>query len=332
MEPPIQLGLRLRGFLARLPPEVSLAALGLLVGLSGLAFGLPLLLPDAAGLGFVERHYFRPLFLALGLQLATLAWRRQLRGAAERWPTLLMPVGLIVVTGLVHFNLKAWMPLVHPRLFDEELIRTDYGLGALVTGMIALRRAVAAAGARLGLDVDPLYHNAFVAMFFVSFMAHAVLDSARGFRRVVLGASLVLLLGGLLYWVLPAKGPFVFRTGESHEAMEAQRAMETSFDAFVRTRVPPSGYFIAPLAAMPSLHVGHATLFTSYAWKRVRWLGVVFFVVLVWLAIEAVASGWHYFVDLPAGMALGFGCVWLTERLLPEPERASDGGSARDAA
>src|SRR5690242_16851043 len=308
--------LGLGGARFRLPPEAIVAGAALVLGLIGVAAGLPLVVPDAAGLAFVERHYFRPVVLALVVQAVVLGLRRQLRRGAERWREILAPVGLVLITGFVHFNLKAWMPLVHGRLFDAELMRTDWGFGALVPAVIALRRAIGGGLARVGLDIDPLYHNAFVAMFFAAFMAHAVLDSARGFRRVVLGASLVLLIGGVLYWILPAKGPFVYRASESRMAAEAQRLMETAFDAFVRTRRPPPGYFTAPLAAMPSLHVAHATLFTVLAWRRVRWLGVIFGFVLVWLAIEAVASGWHYVLDLPAGGVLAWGSIWLSDRLL----------------
>jgi hypothetical protein len=303
-----------------LPPEALVAGAALVATLLGLCFGLPLVLPDRAGLGFVERHYFRPVILALVIQTAALALRWRTRGgsAGERWRDKLAPVGLLLVTVLVHFNLKAWMPLVHSRLFDAELQASDWGFGELVPWFIALRQRLAAGFVHVGLDLDPLYHHAFVAMFFTSFMAHGALGSARNFRRVVLAVSLVLLLGGVLYWVLPAKGPFVFRPSESHDAAQAQQQMAVAFDTFVRTRVPPPGYFTLPLAAMPSLHVAHATLFTALAFRRFPWLGACFLVVLLFILVEAVASGWHYVLDLPVGALLAGACLWLAERLLPE--------------
>jgi membrane-associated phospholipid phosphatase len=94
--------------------------------------------------------------------------------------------------------------------------------------------------------------------------------------------------------------------------------MGAAFDTFVRTRVPPPGYFTLPLAAMPSLHAAHAMLFTALAFRRFPWLGACFLVILLFILFEAVASGWHYVLDLPAGALLAGFCLWLADRLLPD--------------
>jgi hypothetical protein len=296
-------------------------AAALLVGLGGLVMGLPLVLPDTEGLVFVERHYFRPIALAIVTQVAALAVRHRLRGGADLWYSIGGPMALIVIAVFVHFNLKAWMPLVNPRLFDHELLQTDYLFSAVVDAFIGLRRGTAAAFSTIGVDLDFLYHGGFIAMFFIAFAAHAVVDSSIGIRRLVLGVSIVLVVGGMLYWIMPAKGPFVYRLGENNDATRAQDMMGASFDAFVSTRVPPAGYFPAPPAAMPSLHIAHATFLTVSAWRCARWLGILFAPLLVWFSIEAVASGWHYFIDLPAGSLLAFGALWASDRWLPPPNR-----------
>lgn len=290
-------------------------ALGVLA--LGLAAGLPLILPDTGSLAFVERHYFRPFVVALVLQALVLGVGRVRRDVGRRVRELAPTALLLVFTIAIHFNLKAWTPLVHARLFDVELMRTDIALAPLVSACVALRHLVTLALARWGLSPDPLYHGLFVALFFAAFSAHAVFDTLLGLRRVVLAACLVLLVGGVAYWVFPAEGPFLYRLGESRLAEDAQRAMTAAFTAFVRTHRPPPGYFTAPLAAMPSLHVAHATVFTTLAWRRFRALGLVFALVLAWLVVEAVASGWHYVLDIPAGALLAAGCLWLTDRLLP---------------
>jgi hypothetical protein len=303
--------------LQALPPELIVAALALALLGTGIAFGLPILLPDLASLGFVERHYFRPLVLAVVAQTLVLTVRGARRSGREIIRAFGTAFVLVPVTILVHFNLKGWMPLVHASLFDQGLQFSDYGFG-VVPGVVALRHALAAPLVARGVDVDALYHGAFVAMFFAAFAAHALFDSACGFRRLVLAVCLVLLLGGLAYWIVPAKGPFIFRTGESLAAQSAQNAMQAQFDEFTRTGVPPRGYFVAPLAAMPSLHAAHAWLFTHFAFRRLRWLFWPFALVFAWILVEAIASGWHYLLDLPAGIALAAGCAWLSRRLLPE--------------
>jgi hypothetical protein len=35
-----------------------------------------------------------------------------------------------------------------------------------------------------------------------------------------------------------------------------------------------------------------------------------------------VATRWHYLIDIPVGLGLGWLAVWLAEMLLPEPEKA----------
>ena len=302
-----------------LGPELTVTCIALAVWAVGLLAGLPLLLPNGPSLGFVERHYFRPLLVAIVAQVALLAIRRDRSRGRVSTRDFAAALALVAVTIVVHFNLKAWMPLVHPRLFDDELMQVDRVFGALVPALTALRHALATGLERLHVPVDPLYHGLFVAAFFVSFTAHALFDTPSGFRRVVLAACLVLLIGGVGYWVLPAKGPFIFRPVENRLAELTQRAMEARFDAFVATRVPPPGYFTAPLAAMPSLHTAHAALFTVFAYRRIRWLFWPLSLALFWIVLEAVAAGWHYVVDLPVGVGIAFGCIRLATLMIPEP-------------
>lgn len=322
VDPPVRRG-ETTPWLARLyrtlGPELTVTCTALALGACGLLAGLPLLLPNGPSLGFVERHYFRPLVVAIVAQVALLAVRRDRRRGGVPARHFGAALALVAVTIVVHFNLKAWTPLVHSRLFDNELMQVDRVFGDLVPALTALRRGIAAGLERLHVPVDPLYHGVFVTAFFVSFTAHALFDTPSGFRRVVLAACLVLLIGGVGYWVLPAKGPFIFRPGENRLAELTQRAMEARFDAFVATRVPPPGYFTAPLAAMPSLHTAHATLFTVFAYRRIRWLFWPLALALFWIVIEAVAAGWHYVVDLPVGVALAFGCIRLATLMIPEP-------------
>jgi hypothetical protein len=241
-------------------------------------------------------------------------------------------LGLLFASVLIHFNFKAWMPLVHRRMFDVELSVTDSVLAPLVTGSIELRRLVAAAAELAHWNVDALYHSAFVAMFFVSFTAHALFDSERGLRRLVIAACLVLLIGGMAYWLLPAEGPFLYRHSESELAAKAQDAMRHGFDELRKTGKIPAGYFASPLAAMPSLHTAHALVFTVFAWRRLRPLGFAMLPLLGWILIEAVASGWHYVLDLPAGAAVAWLSIWLATRLVPNVDAATSSASSPPSA
>lgn len=69
--------------------------------------------------------------------------------------------------------------------------------------------------------------------------------------------------------------------------------------------------FGSGIAAMPSVHVGLATLFALYAWHRLGRAGRV--VGVAWLALIQLGSvvlGWHYAIDGYVSMAL-IGGLWL---------------------
>jgi membrane-associated phospholipid phosphatase len=76
------------------------------------------------------------------------------------------------------------------------------------------------------------------------------------------------------------------------------------------------------LAAMPSLHAGASFIFLCYAWRHVRWLGVVYVPVFIWILFEAMASRWHYGVDLVVGVVMAYGCILLAERWMRARETA----------
>ena len=74
------------------------------------------------------------------------------------------------------------------------------------------------------------------------------------------------------------------------------------------------------ISAMPSLHVGIATLYALIAWRRSRAGAALLaaFVASIW--IGSVTLGWHYPLDGYAGAALAGLCWWLAGRLQTEKE------------
>jgi hypothetical protein len=128
---------------------------------------------------------------------------------------------------------------------------------------------------------------------------------------------------------MPAKGPFVFRLSENVMARYSQFRMSELFDQVVATRQLPTGYFVAPPAAMPSLHTAHTMLFTISIARTHRWLLAFYLPLLAWILLEAIAASWHYFLDLPAGALLCIVCVKLADRLVPHGDVTTAASSAR---
>lgn len=280
-------------------------------------FRLQFYFPSLDALLFVARHYLGPLLPALALPVFLLARHLSRSGAEALLGHRLRAIGALALIVYVHFNLKLWAQLINPFLFDDVYMAVDERLRSLVHLASAL-----AAGYRNALGQFPhAYHEVFVAMFVVSFTVHGMQSDSRGFDRLLLAVSLVLVVGGASYAIAPAWGPFVYEAGDNPEATAIQATM-ASFQGNLRASHGgeyDTSYFVAALAAMPSLHLAHALVFFYFALRYVRWLGLVYILPVTFIATEAVASRWHYLVDLPAGLVVAFCAVLLAYRFIPRP-------------
>jgi hypothetical protein len=315
----------------RAPVEYCVVLAFGLVWLAGVAAGLPVSLPVRDNVRGLEIHFFWPLALAAGLQLAltlglvVLSRLRRGAGGARRWAqatTMVRLVPLVVVAVFLYFNFKAWAPLVNPVLHDRTYQRVDVALAPLLDGLVAVREAVARLAEGAPLAVDDWYGWLFFAMFFVSLGVHGLVDPAHRQRQLVLGLCLNLCIGGLAYWVAPAVGPFVFREGVNETVTEFQHGWYGAYRVVRDTGTFPEGYFSIPLGAMPSLHLAHSLLFVLFAARSARWLLVAYVPVLAWIVVEAPASAWHYLIDLPAGVAVALLSWVLARQLVREPQGA----------
>jgi hypothetical protein len=297
----------------RLAPEVTftVAFLFLMVAVSA-ALGLPISYPTAGSASFVGIHYLYPL-IGVGVwgAFAFLGQRRSL----ARVFLIALPCYALVL--LAHFNFKLWLPHLNPRLYDAVYWQTDLELRAVVDACIQIRTLL-----------DPIipvnghfYMMGFVALFYVSFCYHALWTPER-FRQLFLAALLFQGLGSLAYLPFPALGPFIFEPGVGDAVAHAQQTMLKFYQdnvahgpAWLAANGP--AHLTAGLAAMPSLHSGGAFLFFLFAWKYGRVLVPLYALLLAYIMIAAVATRWHYVIDIPPGIALGWLSVWLAEKLAP---------------
>lgn len=166
-------------------------------------------------------------------------------------------------------------------------------------------------------NIDDLYLFAFVAMFYVSFSLHAVRDISV-FRKLVTASLILYLIGAIGYLVMPALGPFIYEPGLSAAAALNQQHMLALVDALktggtVWISQNGQANLLAGPAAMPSLHTAASGLFLIFAWRYERWLTVLYVPLFAFILIEAVATRWHYVVDLPAGAMLAVACFVVAE-------------------
>jgi membrane-associated phospholipid phosphatase len=260
---------------------------------------LPVSLPSGQSLAFTGMSYGVPLsliaLLGAGLVLAKQTMRLVYYAAAA------FAYGVILIT---HFNIKLWMSLINPRLWDGLYWQTDEVVRPLVDlafGVHHLADTVLPAG-------EHLYLFAFLAMFAGSIIVHSM-QAFIIFRKVIFAAMLVHVLGALAYCVMPAVGPFLYEPGVNALETARQQHMHGGYLALAaggRAWIAAEGsaFMFAAVAAMPSLHVASSAVFLHYAWKHARWLGIAYLPLFIFIMFEAVATRWHYWVDVVAGLAL----------------------------
>lgn len=281
-------------------PELTLAlcfaATGALVAWS---LGLAISLPSGQSLAFTGMSYGVPLTL-IGLLGAVLIVAKQTMRLIY-YAAAALAYAIILIT---HFNIKLWMSLINPRLWDGFYWQTDEMVRPLVDlafGVHHLTDTVMPAG-------EHLYLFAFLAMFAGSIIVHSM-QAFIVFRKVIFAAMLVHVFGALAYCIMPAVGPFLYEPGAN--ALESAR-QQHMFGGYLALAAGDRGwiasegsaFMFAAVAAMPSLHVASSAVFLHYAWKHARWLGVAYLPLFVFIVFEAVATRWHYWVDVVAGLAL----------------------------
>lgn len=296
--------------LKRFPEIWITGAMLALVTLIGWIIGVPVSLPEGDRAAFVGIHYLYPL-LGVGVW-GLFALFGQRRHLASTFFIALPSYALMLVC---HFNLKLWRPLINPVNWDAFYWQTDSWLRPVVDLCFALRKAL--------LPIVPadsnLYMTAFIAMFYISFCFHA-LRSARDFRTLFLAALIFQGAGALAYLVMPALGPFLYETGLEPAQTSAQAAMLGSYRDIVAggaAWIAQNGgtHITVGLAAMPSLHTGGSFLFLLFAWRHAPALVPLYLMLFGFITIDAVASRWHYFIDLPVGMLLAWGSAWAADRI-----------------
>ena len=316
-----------KGFFAFRYPEVATALILLAFAIVfSFQTGAPFIVPDPENTGFIGLRYSFPLGMgAIWLGISFLVYkRRQMRGEGDAdiaarnkhhaIQALLYFVTFSAVMWL-HFNIKLWGPLINPRRYDQFYQCIDEALAPILDLAFEARDWVAM---RTGDHVDSWYLLTFAFMFFISFAWH-LFRNREALRNVFLAILFIEALGPLSYLIAPAAGPFLYGNGQNLVALINEQAM-WEIRGLILQQGPDwiaaygDRYLSAGLAAMPSLHAGASYIFVHYAAKYRTPLLPAYLVMYGWILIEAVASKWHYLIDLPVGIALALFCIWLSNR------------------
>jgi hypothetical protein len=274
--------------------------------------GIPVSLPSSRSLDFTGMSYLVPILVFIAGIVIIVVTKRSAH--LVYLATVLLAYFVILIA---HFNVKLGIHMINPASWDAAFWQVDQTFRPVVDGARAAHNALARAFG----PMDWLYLFAFLAMFVSSIFTHAS-RSIAVLRKFVIASMLVHMLGGLSYLIAPALGPFIYETGVN--ALEAQRqtymlaahhASLAGGAAWFEAHGP--SHLATGLAAMPSLHVASSGVFVYFAWQHERYLTWFYAPLFVFIMIEAVASRWHYLIDIPAGLALTVIAVGAAEYCVP---------------
>ncbi|MCI4589017.1 phosphatase PAP2 family protein [Sphingobium sp. BYY-5] len=295
----------------KIPPEIgiSLAMLAAML-LFSVVFRLPIIFPAGERAAYVGIHYLYPL-IGVGIW-GIFAYFGQKKALAR---TFLIALPCYVVVLFAHFNIKLWIPHINPLVYDELYWSIDQYFRPVVDICMAMRRMMASF---IPYESN-FYMVGYIAMFYCSFCYHAV-RTPEAFSELVIAALLLQVIGTLAYLVAPAGGPFIYEQGLDPIVTNGQKSMLDFYQHSVAEGpvwLERNGgvAFTVGLAAMPSLHTAAACLFLGFAWRHGRILLPLYGFLTFFIMVTAVATRWHYLIDLPVGVLIAWVSLMVAKKL-----------------
>ncbi len=160
-----------------------------------------------------------------------------------------------------------------------------------------------------------VWYETFGTLVILAFPAAVVL--ARRMRDAYAGIAAfvwVWILGTATYYAIPTLGPFHQEPGDfsglPHMMIQDTQARYVAQrDHLLAHPHAPDAF--AQISAFASLHVGvSATILGLVWWHRMRRMTIVMTVFLAGTMVATVYLGWHFAVDVPAGLAIA-ALAWI---------------------
>jgi hypothetical protein len=234
-------------------------------------------------------------------------------------------VRMIVFSGLCGYAyswIKLAIPLLHRRLFDQQLWNLDRVIGFGYSPTVFMVTLFSSPG--LMHLVDATYATVLVPAFSI-IPAFFLSVPERRLRIAFMNSNTLLwLVGAWLYVAVPALGPaysfpevWLPLAPMLENTQLLQRLLMMNYRAVQMSmraaNAEPINLFFG-VAAFPSLHVGFQVLALLWMRRLTRW-GTLFGLLAVFTFIGSVLTGWHYVVDGIAGALLAWACYVAAQRV-----------------
>ena len=289
---------------------------------------LPIRDPDA----FIPGYLRMPLIVLAAILtdiVPRAAWRsgRRLRGlpaawrevVAERWPRshwvfALSGMAAWYLTYATFRNLKSFVPFVNHNNWDDELATIDR---AMFFGRDPADLMHDVLGTGFTAQVMSAVYLVWIVLVPVSIAIALVWTRHnRAGSWYVTAVAFDWMLGAVIYLLLPTVGPVYSDSAEFADLPRtyATWLAETLLDDRTAVLADPWGSgTLQSIAAFASLHVGiMMTICLIAEFVRLsRWIRLTAWWFLAMTSVSTVYLGWHFFVDVLGGVALGALSVWL---------------------
>lgn len=186
---------------------------------------------------------------------------------------------------------------------DPALARWDARLGwdtVAVLHWVAQRPTLRA-------FLDLCYNSTELQLVLAPFVA-ALAHDKRRLRVFIYGIVYSSFAGSLIYYFFPSSGPAGLF--QSLDFLTVQRLTHLKFEQVHNFQ--PVTTLLGGLIAFPSFHVTWSVL-VAYAAQPRKYIFLMFLVLNVLVISSTVLLGWHYLVDVPAGIALASLSLWAGE-------------------
>jgi len=218
--------------------------------------------------------------------------------------------------------IKLAIPILHPRLFDQQLWNLDRALCFGYSPNLFLLTIFSSPPVLRVIDAT------YADVFFISLTIAGIFFGSAPERRTRIAFMnsnvLLWLIGAWLYVALPALGP-AYRFPEVwlplapllERTQQFQRLLMSNYNAVLASLrgTPRPINILFGVAAFPSLHVAFQTL--AFLWMRrlTSWGGTLFGIFALFIFIGSIVTGWHYLVDGIAGGLLAWACYAAAQRV-----------------
>lgn len=261
-----------------------------------------------------------------------LAWRRGharrllsiVTSAAWLTDTFRLFIGMTLLTESYGW-IKLLVPILNHRLFDQQLFDLDRKLFFGMSPSIFFLQLFSRPGFLHFIDAGYAYF--FLGGMLISLGFFFSMPSRRTRMTFMTSSTVMWLLGGWLYVLIPSLGPayrfpdiwFAY-SSDLARTQSTQALLMRNYNAVIRTAMGGEGKVVLAfgIAAFPSLHVATQTLIAIWMAKRWRPGAAIFAVAAFFVFIGSMITGWHYLIDGIAGVALASGSYaasqWIAKK------------------